>query len=75
MARLIRASEVGEYVFCHRAWWLRTIEKLTPESQARMAAGVASHHRHGLRVALSRALMIAGLGLLVGAGLALLLGR
>lgn len=72
---MIRASEVGEYVFCHRAWWLRTVEKLAPDSQARLQAGVANHHRHGLRVALSQALLIAGLGLLVVALLALLLGR
>ena len=75
MARLIRASEVGEYVFCHRAWWLRTVEKLVPESQARLQAGVANHQRHGLRVTLSQALLLSGIGLLAVALLGLLLGQ
>ena len=69
MARLIRASEVGEYVFCHRAWWLRRIEGLAPANRARLEAGTARHSRHGLRVAASRGLLVAGL-LALAAGLA-----
>ena len=65
MARLIRASEVGEYVFCHRAWWLRVGDGYRPNSQARLQAGTAQHSRHGMRVLASRALLIAGLALLV----------
>ena len=61
MARLIRASEVGEYVFCHRAWWLRVVEGLEPDNQERFAAGARQHSRHGIRVMTSRVLLIAGL--------------
>ena len=65
MARLIRASEVGEYVFCHRAWWLRSVEGWTPDNHDRLELGTTRHRGHGLRVAASRALLIAGLVVLL----------
>ncbi len=65
MARLIRASEVGEYVFCHRAWWLRAVAGLTPEKRERLARGTRLHRSHGTRVALSRVLLLAGLVVLI----------
>ena len=65
MARLIRASEVGEYVFCHRAWWLRVVAGLTPDSRERMARGIRLHRAHGRRVALSHVLLLAGLVVLI----------
>lgn len=65
MARLLRASEVGEYVYCHRAWWLRAVEGLDPTNAAVLQAGTARHQRHARRVATSRALLIAGMLALV----------
>lgn len=57
--RLIRASEVGEYVYCRRAWWLGRVVGLEPAGRDRRARGVALHARHGRRVRLSNALLIA----------------
>lgn len=74
MARLIRASEVGEYVFCHRAWWLRVIEGRVPAYHERLKVGTRRHRRHGAGMAVSRALLVAGTVALI-AGLALLLLR
>jgi hypothetical protein len=65
MTRLIRASEVGEYVYCGRAWWLHRVEGLTPAQAARLAHGTAQHRHHGGRVALSSVLLVAGLVALV----------
>jgi CRISPR/Cas system-associated exonuclease Cas4 (RecB family) len=62
--QIIRASEVGEYVFCARAWWLRRVQGLEPAGRERRELGTALHTRHGRAVALSRALLIAGLALL-----------
>lgn len=70
MARLIRASEVGEYVFCHRAWWLHHVEGHVPRHQERLDAGVARHTRHGLRTQVARGLLVAALAIL-SAGLVL----
>jgi CRISPR/Cas system-associated exonuclease Cas4 (RecB family) len=67
----IRASEIGEYVYCARAWWLRRVAGEQPEGAARRAAGVRRHARHGLAVALSRLALWAGL-LALAAGLLLL---
>jgi hypothetical protein len=69
---IIRASEMGEYVYCARAWWLRRVGGLEPAGRARREHGVALHHRHGRAVAGSRALLVLG-GLLAVAALALLL--
>ena len=56
--RTIRASEIGTYLFCQRAWWyLRTGTQ--NENLAEMAAGSELHFRHGrkaLEVSCLRAL-------------------
>ena len=45
----IRASDVGLYVFCARAWRLKA-EGYASQKVAEMTAGTASHRRHGARV-------------------------
>jgi hypothetical protein len=46
-ARLIRASEVGEYVFCRRAWWLHHVRGIEPADRVSLEKGVAQHREHG----------------------------
>ena len=66
---VIRASEVGQYAFCARAWWLGSVEGKPSTLQEEMAAGEAVHRRHGRRVRASVTLRRAAYLLL---GLALL---
>jgi CRISPR/Cas system-associated exonuclease Cas4 (RecB family) len=55
--KFIRASELGEYTFCARAWWLRRVEghEATSGHEARRA-GDEWHLKHGRAVARVRAL-------------------
>ncbi len=48
--RIIRASEIGQYTFCARAWWLGTVEGRPSTHQQEMAAGDMAHRQHGRRV-------------------------
>jgi hypothetical protein len=48
---IIRASEIGQYVFCQRAWWLGTVQGYRPVNEAALAAGSQAHLRHGRGVA------------------------
>ena len=59
--RVIRASEIGEYVFCRRAWWLRRVRGFRPANARELAEGAATHARHGWLVGLSSALRVAAL--------------
>ncbi len=45
--RVIRASEIGQYVYCARAWWLGSVQGLPSSHQREMAAGKVTHLRHG----------------------------
>ena len=45
--KLIRASEVGEYVYCARAWWLRREGVEQTRGHEARAAGTAWHTEHG----------------------------
>ena len=69
--RVIRASEVGLYAYCARAWWLGQVEGYRPVNQAALEAGEAAHQAHGRAVVGYHRLRQAGYALL---GLALLVG-
>ncbi|MBF6614544.1 MAG: hypothetical protein IVW55_15635 [Chloroflexi bacterium] len=72
--RVIRASEVGEYSYCSRAWWYKHVVKLAAPDTAnsdRLVSGIEAHARHGRSVAhaatlrrVAFALAICGLAIL-----------
>jgi hypothetical protein len=47
---VIRASEIGEYVHCERAWWLGRVQGVENKNRAWMDAGTEWHRAHGQRV-------------------------
>lgn len=49
----IRASEIGEYVYCRRAWWLRRYQAAESQNIQELAAGTRHHRQHGRVVAQS----------------------
>lgn len=66
----ISASEVGEYIYCARAWWLRRVAGEVPNGQERRELGQLMHARHSRQVALSGALIwLAVVLVVVGGGL------
>ena len=52
--RTLRASEIGTYLFCKRAWWYQG-QGIESSNQAELAAGSELHRQHG------RTTLIAGL--------------
>jgi hypothetical protein len=71
--RVIRASEIGEYVFCHRAWWLHQIQGVESINRELMSAGVVQHQAHGHAVIRSNVLRRAAVFFLVIAIIAAIL--
>lgn len=60
----IRASEIGSFIYCRRAWWYRR-EGYASQNQAEMNAGSAFHAKHGRQVVAAGLLrLLAGLLLL-----------
>ncbi len=76
---VIKASELGEFAYCRRSWWLTHVQGLPPANAAELARGRVQHAAHGRQAAQAarlRRLALAGLvlGLLaLAAGAALLL--
>jgi hypothetical protein len=69
--RVIRASEVGLYTYCARAWWLGQIKGYRPVDEGALQAGKRAHQAHGRAVRGYHRLRQAAYALL---GLALLAG-
>lgn len=62
--RVIRASELGQYAYCARAWWLQTIREIQPANARDLRQGEAAHRQHGRAVWLAGALRWMAIGLL-----------
>lgn len=64
---LVRASDIGLYAFCARAWWLARVQEADHDDPARLAHGTAFHAAHGARVRRIEQARLAAV-LLIGAG-------
>ena len=52
--KTIRASEIGSYLFCARAWWYQQ-KGIQSSNQAELSTGTELHCQHG------RAVIVSGL--------------
>ena len=68
---LVRASDIGLWAYCHRAWWLAKVKGAPHRNPAVLEVGVAAHAAHGSQVTRARTLQRVGLLFVVTA---LLLG-
>ena len=57
--QVIRSSDIGNYLYCRRAWWYRQ-QGFQSENQAELASGTELHRVHGRKV------MAAGLSRVLG---------
>ena len=48
---VIRASELGEYVYCAHTWWLKRSQGVQSRNTEALRSGTAAHDRHGHGVA------------------------
>jgi len=48
--RVIRASEISQYGYCARAWWLGRVLGYRSHNVEDMAAGAEEHASHGRQV-------------------------
>jgi 3-mercaptopyruvate sulfurtransferase SseA len=69
---VIRASEIGQYAFCARAWWLARVKGHSSTNVAALERGSARHRAHGRAVESYHLLRRAALALLLVAAAVLL---
>jgi Flp pilus assembly protein TadB len=79
--KAIRASDIGSYLYCRRAWWYR-LHGQESINQAELAAGTELHRAHGRKVlsaglmsSLAWFILLAALVILVAYGTNWLLGN
>jgi len=64
--RTLRASEIGAYLYCRRAWWYQK-NGYQPHNLEDLAAGSLMHARHGRNVFFASGLRTLAYGLLMAA--------
>jgi CRISPR/Cas system-associated exonuclease Cas4 (RecB family) len=64
--KTIRASEIGTYLFCRRAFWYQ-LQGIPSENKAELLGGSDLHDLHGRAVASSGCLRALAYALLLGA--------
>ena len=61
---IIRASDIGTYLYCRRAWWYKK-QGMKSTNQAELATGSELHQKHGRQVLASSLTRTVGLILLM----------
>ena len=46
----IRASEIGDYLYCRRSWWLKRSRGIASQNVRELNQGTQHHRQHGQRV-------------------------
>lgn len=46
----IRASEIGDYLYCRRSWWLKRSRGIASQNVRELAKGSRHHQAHGRMV-------------------------
>lgn len=69
----IQASEIAQYVYCRRAWWLHRVRGYSSNNPRALDEGREFHARHGRAVATALqwqrvGYVLLGIGGLVGIG-------
>ena len=64
--RTIRASEIGTYLFCQRAWWYQQ-KGIDSENIREMVTGTEIHAQHGRTVLMAGCLRTLAMGMLLAA--------
>jgi len=62
--RTIRASEIGTYLFCHRAWYYQR-KDVPSENIREMVTGTEIHRQHSRKVAAAGCLRTLAMGMLL----------
>lgn len=63
---VIRSSDIGNYLYCRRAWWYRK-QGFESENRTELEGGSELHRQHGRKVLASGLTRAVGLILLVAA--------
>lgn len=71
--RVIRASEIGQYQYCARAWWLGSVLGVPSANTRELRRGETAHRQHGQTVWLARTTMIIAVTLVIAAIVVLIL--
>jgi hypothetical protein len=71
--RTIRASELGTFLFCRRAWWYHARGEPS-QNQSELSGGTAFHRRHGRGVFMAGFLRAAAWILILAALVVLAVG-
>jgi hypothetical protein len=69
---LVRASDIGAWTFCHRAWWLARVQEVPHRNPAQLTRGHTLHARHGEQTERTRQFHLLG-RLLIALGVCVLL--
>ena len=64
--KTLRASEIGSYLYCARAWWYQR-NGVESSNQAGMDTGSELHRQHGRQVLISTLMRVAAFILLLAA--------
>lgn len=63
---VLRASEIGAFLYCKRAWWYQR-QGLVSENESAMLEGTFTHQAHARKVLAARLLRLLGWALLAAA--------